>query len=90
MIMMVLKGSPTLIRKATSLRQVVIMKVNKDLLVERGPRQSSISRLTITRKLAVNLTLTNTICRHIVALIQRAKMSLSYNLDSVSLDYKGI
>ena len=75
MIMMVLKGCLTLIRKATFLRQVVIMRVNKDLQVERGPRQSSISRLTITRKLAVILTLTSTICRiiHIVALIQRAK-----------------
>ena len=75
MIMMVLKGSPTLIRKATSLRQVVIMKVNKDLLVERGPRQSSISSLTGTRKLAVISTLTSTTCRitRIAALIQKAK-----------------
>ena len=74
-IMMVLKGFLILIRKATFLRQVVIMRVNKDLRVERGPRQSSISRLTITRKSAVILTLTSTICRiiHIVALIQTAK-----------------
>ena len=72
---MVLKGSPTLIRKATSLRQVVIMKVNKDLLVERGPRQSSISSLTGTRKLAVISTLTSTTYRiiRIAALIQKAK-----------------
>ena len=75
MIMMVLKGYPTLIRKATSLKRVVIMRVNKDLRVERGLRQSSISYLTGTRKLAVILTLTSTTCRitRIAALIQRAK-----------------
>ena len=75
MIMMVLKGYPTLIRKATSLKQVVIMRVNKDLRVERGLQQSSISCLTGTKKLAVILTLTSTTCRitRTAALIQRVK-----------------
>ena len=75
MIMMVLKGYPTLIRKAISLKQVVIMRVNKDLRVERGLQQSSISYLTGTKKLAVILTLTSITCRitRIAALIQREK-----------------